>query len=167
LRPLPDLSDLPDLGSIFDPHQDDLVKHISDEVAQHNSLTSSLDQQQTDMAANVKGLGGTLDSLDAISDIVATVFDQLSQELDGINFDSTIAESVAADSLLSANLDGFQVDYGTLGQDLLQALSPLLAPVTIIIIQQGPGQFPSECPPATSFIPGQGCVFGNNFPSPL
>jgi hypothetical protein len=159
LRPLPDLSDLPDVGSVFDPNQDDLVKHISDEVAQHNSLTSSLDQQQTDMAANVNGLGGTLDSLDAISDIVATVFDQLSQELDAIDLTPTILESVALNDALAAALSDETFDLAGLATDLLNQINDIVNQsvsnttvnifVTVISSTGGPpGGCILDCPPS-------------------
>jgi hypothetical protein len=161
LRPLPDLSDLPDVGSIFDPNQDDLLSTISSDLAQYNSLTSSLDHQQNDVSASAGGVGAAIDTIDAVSDAAGTVFDSLSRELDAIDLTPTILESVALNDALAAALSDETFDLTGLATDLLnqindivnQAVSNITVNIFITVISSsGPGTtscdpFTENCPP--------------------
>jgi hypothetical protein len=155
LRPLPDLSDLPDVGSFFDPNQDDLVKHISDDLAQYNSLTASLDQQQNDLAVTTGGVGSAIDTIDAIGDAAGSVFDSLSAELEAIDLTPTILESVALNDALAAALSDETFDLAGLATDLLnqvhdivnQAVSNITVNVYITIINRCPTEPSKQCDP--------------------
>jgi len=168
LRPLPDLTDVQDIGSVFDPQQDDLLRTIGSDLANYDSLTSSLDQQQNDLASSAGGVGSAIDTIDTISDAAGTVFDQLSQDLDSVDLTATIAESTLADALLSANLDGFNVDYGSLGLDLFKAVYEVVQAAiieetlreTANLPTQAPYPFPDPCPPIPLLVPGACNVLG-------
>lgn len=122
MRPLPDLADLAIPDSVLDPVADDFSQLLADQPQSLDSLQLLLDPPADQALADLGILSDAIDALGAFSDGVDATYGQLHTAIADLDYSQTIATVQALEQNFYDSQDSFQVDYGTLGVDLLKAL---------------------------------------------
>lgn len=118
MRALPDLSDLPDLGSIFDPQSDDLSLLTADQPTSHDQLQELLDGATDGALADVELVSQAIDDLGTFSDALDRTFTYIHNSAEEIDYTKKITEVIAQELAFYAGLDRSSPDIGPLAASI-------------------------------------------------
>jgi len=172
LRPLPDLSDIAVPDSVLDPVADDFTQLLADQPHTFDSLQLLLDPPADQALADLSILSDAIDALGAFSDGVDATYGQLNTAIADLDYAQTISDVQALEKAFFDSTNQSNVDYGTLGIDLLTAvvkvivavmkdiINAILAAIAWLVraIISLAGAIASQPPPAT--------FSGGDFPAP-
>jgi hypothetical protein len=172
LRPLPDLSDLSVPDSVLDPVADDFSQLLADQPQSLDSLQLLLDPPADQALADLGILSDAIDALGAFSDGVDATYGQLHTAIADLDYSQTIADVQALEKDFFDSTDQSNVDYGSLGIDLLKAVVQVIVAVMkdiialIVAAINAIIRFLASLASSSFFFPPGPVWSGGNFPAP-
>jgi hypothetical protein len=172
LRPLPDLSDIAVPDSVLDPVADDFTQLLADQPHTFDSLQLLLDPPADQALADLGALSDAIDALGAFSDGVDATYAQLNTAIADLDYAQTISDVQALEKAFFDSTNQSNVDYGTLGIDLLTAVFKVIVAVmkdvinAIIAAINAIIRFLASLGSSVFFGPPSGVSSGGDFPAP-
>jgi hypothetical protein len=172
LQPLPDLSDLAPLGPALDPVTDDFTQLLADQPQSLDSLQLLLDPPADQALADLGILSDAIDALGAFSDGVDATYGQLHTAIADLDYAQTITDVQALEKAFFDSTNQSNVDYGTLGIDLLTSVVKVIVAVmkdiiaAIVAAINAIIRFLASLGNSVFFGPPSGVSSGGDFPAP-
>lgn len=128
MRPLPDLTPLPDSPDTF-PASDDFLTAFASDFQSMDSLAAQSSNDQNTVADGVGSVTQSIDSLSTDLDTATSVLDGLSSDLDSVDLTSSMLETQAADTALDAGLSNPALDFTGAINGIISAISNTIMPL--------------------------------------
>jgi len=114
LRPLPDLSDIPPVGSVFDPAADDFSQLLADQPQSHDQLQALLDPAADQALSDIAVLSDAIDALGTFSDAVDQTFTYIHNSAEEVDYAQKITSVIIQELAFYAGLNAPSPDIAAL-----------------------------------------------------